>query len=129
MLDDRIRALANGPNFAAFTTLLGDGMPMTHVMWVAADDDHVLINTEVHRQKYRNVGRDPRVAVTIIDREDPYRFGEVRGTVVETVTGDEARAHIDELSQKYRGRPYDAGNITSERVILRIAPARQRYRG
>lgn len=129
MLDDRIRALANGPNFAAFTTLLEDGMPMTHVMWVAADDDHVLINTEVHRQKYRNVGRDPRVAVTIIDREDPYRFGEVRGTVVETVTGDEARAHIDELSQKYRGRPYDAGNITSERVILRIAPARQRYRG
>lgn len=129
MLDDRIRALADGPNFAAFTTLLEDGMPMTHVMWVGADDDHVLINTEVHRQKYRNVGRDPRVAVTIIDRENPYRFAEVRGTVVETVTGDEARAHIDELSQKYRGKPYDAGNITSERVILRIAPARQRFRG
>jgi PPOX class probable F420-dependent enzyme len=129
VLDDRIKALADGPNFAAFTTLLPDGFPMTHVMWVSADDDHVLINTEVHRQKYRNVSRDPKVAVTIIDREDPYRFAEVRGTVVEAVTGPEARASIDELSMKYRGRPYSAENITSERVILRIAPTRQRFRG
>ncbi|HEX8581674.1 MAG TPA: TIGR03618 family F420-dependent PPOX class oxidoreductase, partial [Acidimicrobiales bacterium] len=94
MLDERIRALAEGPNFAAFTTLLPDGTPMTHVMWVAADEEHVLINTEVHRQKYRNVRRDPRVTVTIIDHENPYHFAEVRGTVVDTVTGPEARASI-----------------------------------
>lgn len=129
MLDERIRALAEGPNFAAFTTLLPDGSPMTHVMWVAADEDHVLINTEVHRQKYRNVRRDPRVTVTIIDHENPYHFAEVRGTVVETVTGPEARASIDELSMKYGGRPYPEGNIESERVILRIAPNRQQHRG
>ncbi len=128
-LDPKVAALANGANFATFTTLLPSGYPMTHVMWVDADDDHVLINTEVHRQKYRNVQRDPRVTVTVIDRENPYRFAEVRGDVVEVVTGDVARRHIDELSQKYRGRPYDPNAITSERVVLKIRPVRQASRG
>jgi Pyridoxamine 5'-phosphate oxidase len=85
---------------------------------------HLLINTEVHRQKYRNVERDPRVTITIWDREDPYRFVEVRGEVVEKVRGKEAREHIDELSQKYRGGPYKI-QIKSERVVLRISPLRQ----
>jgi PPOX class probable F420-dependent enzyme len=123
-----IRDLAREANFAAFTVLLRSGQPMTHVMWVDADDDHVLINTEVHRAKYEAVRRDPRVTVTIWRRDDPYRFAEVRGRVVETVTGPEARAHIDALSRKYRNRDYDEANIGSERVILRIAPDRQRLR-
>jgi len=112
-----------GPNFAALTTLGPDGAPSTHVMWVDADGDHVLLNTEVHRQKYKNVQRDPRVAVTIIDRADPYRYVEVRGRVVGTVAGDEARAHIDRLSQKYTGGLY-TNPIGSERVILRVEPER-----
>jgi PPOX class probable F420-dependent enzyme len=107
MIDDAVRALAEAPNFAAFTTLLPDGMPMTHVMWVDADDTHVLINTEVGRQKYRNVERDPRVVVTVVDQDNPYRYAEVRGRVVERVTGPAARAHIDTLSRKYRGADYD----------------------
>ena len=123
-----IRDLAREANFAAFTVLLRSGQPMTHVMWVDADDDHVLINTEVHRAKYEAVRRDPRVTVTIWKRDDPYRFAEVRGRVVETVTGQEAREHIDALSRKYRNRDYDQANIGSERVILRIAPDRQRLR-
>ena len=102
---------------------------MTHVMWVDADDDHVLINTERHRAKYRAVERDPRVTVTIWQRDDPYRFAEVRGRVVGTVTGPEARRHIDALSRKYRNRDYDDASIVSERVILRIAPDRQHLRG
>ena len=116
--------LARGQNFAALTTLLPGGHPQTQVMWVDADDQHLLINTEVHRQKYRNVERDPRVTITIWDREDPYRFVEVRGEVVEKVRGPEAREHIDELSYKYRGGPYKTP-IKSERVMLRIAPLRQ----
>jgi PPOX class probable F420-dependent enzyme len=123
-----IRALAREANFAAFTVLLGSGRPMTHVMWVDAEDDHVLINTEVHRAKFRAVQRDPRVTVTIWRRDDPYHFAEVRGQVVETVTGPEARRHIDALSRKYRNRDYDESSITSERVILRIAPETQRLR-
>ena len=116
--------LARGQNFAALTTLLPGGHPQTQVMWVDANDQHLLINTEVHRQKYRNVERDPRVTITIWDREDPYRFVEVRGEVVEKVRGPEAREHIDELSHKYRGGPYKT-RIKSERVVLRISPLRQ----
>jgi len=116
--------LARGRNFAALTTLLSGGHPQTQVMWVDADERHLLINTEVHRQKFRNVERDPRVTVTIWDMEDPYRFVEVCGEVVEKVKGQEARDHIDELSHKYRGKPYQT-QIQSERVVLRIAPSRQ----
>ena len=120
----RVLELARGHNFAALTTLLPGGHPQTQVMWVDANEQHLLINTEVHRQKFRNVERDPRVTVTIWDKEDPYRFVEVRGEVVEKVKGQEARKHIDELSQKYRGKPYQT-QIRSERVVLRIAPSRQ----
>ena len=125
MLDDKIRALAtDGKNFAAVTTLMPDGTPQTTPLWIDADDEHLLLNTEVHRQKFKNVSRDPRVTVAIIDAANPYSYGEVRGEVVETVTGPEARAHIDALSQKYQGTDY--GNpIQSERVILKVAPRRQ----
>ena len=123
-VDPRVLELARGQNFGALTTLLPDGHPQTQVMWVDADEQHLLVNTEVHRQKFRNVERDPRVTVTIWDMEDPYRFVEVRGEVVEKVKGQEAREHIDKLSHKYRGKPYQT-QIQSERVVLRIAPSRQ----
>ena len=84
-VDPRVRELAQQANFAAFTVLLRSGTPMTHVMWVDADDDHVLINTEVHRAKFKAIERDPRVTVMIWKRDDPYSYVEVRGRVVETV--------------------------------------------
>ena len=127
MLDEGVRRLAKGRNFAVLTTLLPDGHPMTHVMWVDCDDEHVVINTEAHRQKARNIARDPRVTVTIWDADDPYRYAEVRGEVVETVTGPEARAHIDTLSMKYYGHEY-RNRIQSERMLVRIKPLRQRLR-
>lgn len=126
-LDPRARELAQAPNFATLSVILRSGRPMTHVMWVDADENHVLINTEVHRAKFRAVERDPRVTVTIWQRDDPYTYAEVRGQVVETVRGPEARAHIDSLSRKYRGKDYDDAMIKSERVILRIAPQTVRF--
>lgn len=127
-LDPAARDLARSANFAAFTVHLASGHAMTHVMWVDADDDHVLINTEVHRAKFKAVQRDPRVTVTVWARDDPYSYAEVRGRVVETIRGPEARAHIDALAQKYLGRDYDPANIQSERVMLRIAPEVQHRR-
>lgn len=129
MIFPDVKALAQAKNFAAFTTLLPGGQPMTHVMWVDADDEHILINSELGRQKVNNVTKDPRVTVTIIESGNPYRYAEVRGVVVEQVTGPRARAHIDELSQKYVGQPYDATNIKTERVILVIDARRQRVNG
>lgn len=122
MLDEHTRALAKGKNFASLTTLRKDGSPTAQVMWVDCDDEHILINTEVHRLKYRHMRRDPRVAVLIIDQANPYSYAEVRGEVVEFILGDPARAHIDELSERYFGRPYIPEQIESERVICRIRP-------
>jgi PPOX class probable F420-dependent enzyme len=123
-LHPKVVELARGENFAALTTMLPDGHPQTQVMWVDAEDGNLLINTEVHRQKFKNVERDQRVTLTIWDREDPYRFVEVRGEVVGKEKGPQAREHIDKLSHKYRGRPHGT-RIQSERVILKIAPLRQ----
>ncbi len=123
-LDSRVRQMIDGTkNFGTITTLAKDGTPSTHVMWVDADEEYVLVNTEVHRAKYRNASRDPRVTVTVWDSADPYRYVEVRGRVVGEVRGPEARAHIDELSRKYTGRDYGT-EIQSERVVLRIAADR-----
>jgi PPOX class probable F420-dependent enzyme len=127
-VDQKVRDLAQAANFAAVTVHLKSGAAMTHVMWVDADDDHVLINTEVHRDKFKAVERDPRVTVTVWEKDNPYTYAEVRGRVVETVRGPEARAHIDALSRKYHGKDYEAGRIQSERVILKIAPEVQRSR-
>ena len=123
-LHPRVKELASGKNFAALTTIMPDGHPQTQVMWVDAEGDHLLINPEVHRQKFKNVERDPRVTITIWEKDDPYSFVEVRGEVVEKAKGPEAREHIDQLSHKYHGRPYGTP-IRSERVVLRIAPLRQ----
>ena len=124
MLDDKTKTLASGANFAVLTTLMEDGTPQSHVMWVDHDDEHILINTEIHRQKFQNVSRDPRATVTIIDSSNGYSYTEVRGTVVETVHGERARRHIDELSHRYFGKPY-SNEIQSERVILKIRPHRE----
>jgi PPOX class probable F420-dependent enzyme len=120
-LEPRVRELAGGTNYAAFTVNLPSGRAMTHIVWVDAEGDELRVNTEVHRAKYKAVEKDPRVTLAIWDAADPYSFAEVRGRVVRTTRGPEARAHIDTLSRKYHGVDYNAANITSERVILHIA--------
>jgi PPOX class probable F420-dependent enzyme len=121
VLDEKLVALCRGKNFAALTTLFGDGRPQTQIMWVDCDDDHVIINTERHRAKFKNLSADPRVAITVWDSANPYSYVEVRGRVVETVGGAEAREHINRLSNRYLDRDYGP-EIVSERVIVRIAP-------
>jgi PPOX class probable F420-dependent enzyme len=128
MLDETARDLLEGRNFAAMTTLLPSGQPSTHIMWVDTDGEQILINTETGRQKFANVQREPRVTVTVWDAANPYRYTEIRGRVVSTITGTEAREHIDRVSEKYTGRPY-ANPIGTERVILQIEPTRVLSRG
>jgi hypothetical protein len=132
MLDPTIKALAGtGRNFAALSFHVqadGGGAIASHVMWIDADDEHVLVNTEVHRFKYRAMSANPDVTVTVVSSDNPYAYAEVRGRVVGEVRGPEARAHIDALSQRYTGGPYQ-GQIASERVILKVEPVRQRMWG
>ena len=128
MLDPVIRDLARSKNFGSISVHLPSGAIATHVMWVDADDEHVLINTEVHRAKYKAISANPEVTVAIWTADNPYAYAEVRGTVAGEVRGPQARAHIDELSKKYTDHEYQ-GEIKSERVILQVAPRRQRTWG
>ena len=128
MLDPAIKALAStDKNFGTLSVKLPNGQLASHVMWVDADDEHVLINTEVHRDKFKALQQDPNATVTIWKHDNPYAYAEVRGVVVDTVRGPEARAHIDSLSERYQGKPYE-NTIESERVIVKIRPERQRSR-
>ncbi len=128
MLEESVKTLAQADNFAVLTTLMPDGQPQTNLMWVDCDNDHLLLNTERHRQKFRNMERDPRATVTIWDKSNPYSYVEVRGRVVGTIGGKEARDHIDSLAQKYLQRDYDDSMITSERVMIKIAADSQHSR-
>ena len=128
MLDPVIRDLASGKNFGSISFHLPSGAIATHVMWVDADDEHLMINTEVDRVKYKAITANPNVTVAIWKSESPYSYAEVRGKVTGEVRGPEARAHIDALSQKYTSADYSA-EIKSERVIVKITPDRQRTNG
>jgi PPOX class probable F420-dependent enzyme len=123
------RELADGANYAAISTLLPSGQIQTQYIWVGTDGQRLYVNTEPHRQKFKNLERDARVTLAIRDENDPYRYAEVRGRVVDTQDGDAARAQIDQLSQKYDGKPYPADNIRSGRVIVWIEPERQTIAG
>jgi PPOX class probable F420-dependent enzyme len=123
------RELAAGRNFAAISTLLPSGRIQTQYIWVGVDGDRLYVNTEPHRQKFQNLEQDARVTLAIRDEGDPYRYAEVRGHVAATEDGDRARAQIDELSQKYDGKPYPAEQIKSGRVTVYIEPERQTIAG
>jgi general stress protein 26 len=127
MLDPKIRDFAQAKNFGSISFHLPSGDIGSHVMWVHADDEHVLINTEVHRAKYKAIQANPNVTVTVWG-DNAYQYAEVRGTVVGEVRGLEARDDIDMLSRKYTGKDYGT-QIQSERVILKITPTRQRTNG
>jgi PPOX class probable F420-dependent enzyme len=125
MLSEETRRLAGGPNHAVLTTLFPNGRPQSNTVWIDHDGEHVLVNSETARQKVQNVRLDPRVTVLVLDIEDLETWVEVRGRVVEIVEGDEARRHIDKLSQKYMGISDYPNPIVSPRVILKIAPDRE----
>jgi PPOX class probable F420-dependent enzyme len=115
--------------FAHLATLMPDGSPQVTPVWVDYDPrgdggggDYVLVNTALRRQKERNVRRNPQVALSISDPDDPYRFVQIRGTVVE-ITAEGAEAHIDKMAKKYQGLDvYPNHNPAWPRVILKIRP-------
>ena len=110
--------------FAHVVTIFPNGTPHASPVWVDYDetDDRVLVNTERHRQKARNVERNPDVAVSMLDPDDPYRYLSVTG-VVEEMTTEGAREHIEQLAQRYVGGEYPS-EIVSERVLFCIRPER-----
>jgi PPOX class probable F420-dependent enzyme len=120
-LDADVVRLAKGKNLATVVTLMPNGQPQALLTWVDTDGEHVLVNTEPQRQRARNIRRDPRITVLIHSADDPWDWAEVRGHVIETVTGEQARQHIDELSRKYVGSDYRNPIGPQGRIILKVA--------
>jgi PPOX class probable F420-dependent enzyme len=101
---------------------MADGSPQITQVWVDTDGEHILVNTSENRQKTRNVRRDPRVAVNVVDPNNAWRLASVRGKVVD-VTTDGADDLIDRLAQKYLGQEkYPFRRPDEVRVTLKIAP-------
>ena len=119
-LPDAVLDLLQGASPCVLTTLLPDGSPHGTEVWVDVDGDQVLVNSVDTHQKVRNVRRDPRVALVVIDPEDTSRHAALRGRVAE-VTTEGARDHIEKLAQRYLGGPYPwFGGREQTRVVLRI---------
>ena len=102
VLSEKSRELIARPVLASLATLNPDGSPQITPLWVDLDGDDVVFNTAQGRKKARNLERDARVAVTVIDPDDQYNVVAFQGTVTDVATAG-ADAHIDALAKKYLG--------------------------
>jgi PPOX class probable F420-dependent enzyme len=117
-------ALIDRPILATLATVSSDGAPQVTPLWIETQDGDLLINTAQGRAKARNIERDRRVAITVIDPENPYNVVALKGTVVEETT-EGADDHIDRLAHKYMGvDKYPMRQEGEVRIILRIRPER-----
>ena len=116
--------LLEGRHIAHVATVNADGSPQVTPVWIDHDGDMILFNTTTGRVKERNLRRDPRVAISIIDAEKPDQPLTIRGRAVE-LTRQGADAHIDRLSKRYLGEdPYPNHRPGDERILVRIEPER-----
>ena len=114
--------LLQEPAYCQLATLMPDGSPQVTQVWVDTDGEHILINTAEGRQKERNVRRDPRVAVNVVDPENAWRIAMVRGRVVDVTTSG-ADQLIDQLAKKYLNEDiYPFRRPEEVRVTLKILP-------
>ena len=115
--------------FAHLATVGRDGAPQVTPVWIDYDGTHVRINTARGRVKDKNLQRNPKVALSAQDPDNPYRYVQVRGRVVE-MTEKDADTHIDALSKKYTGRDKYANRRPGEvRVIVKILPEKVQSMG
>lgn len=118
VLDEVARALIDGDNPAVLATTNADGSPQTSVVWVGRDGDDVLISTGQGRKKDRNVRQDPRVSVIVIDKDDPLRYVEIRGTAA--VSPDVDRELAQQLAEKYEGEGAGQEYVDLPPEVIRI---------
>jgi PPOX class probable F420-dependent enzyme len=104
-LSNEITQLVDRANFAHFSTLLPDGSPHSDPVWIAREADRIVICTSENTLKAKNTRRDPRVAISIVDFDDPYNEVQLRGRVVEHRPDPELKA-ADLVSRKYTGKPF-----------------------
>jgi PPOX class probable F420-dependent enzyme len=116
------RDILESKNFAHVATIEKDGSPQVTPVWVDVDGDTVVFNTAEGRVKAKNLDRDGRLALSVQDQKNPYRYIQVRG-IVESKSTQGADAHIDKMAKKYMGvEAYPNRTPGEKRVIYRIRP-------
>jgi PPOX class probable F420-dependent enzyme len=126
MMPPDVRTLLEEPNFAHLATLLPDGSPQSAPVWVGVEGDHVLIATGEGSLKAKNTKRDPRVSLSIVAMDNPYREAQLRGRVVERRPDRDFKI-MDAISRKYTGAEFPMRANPEQRVVLVIALERARY--
>jgi PPOX class probable F420-dependent enzyme len=124
-LPQEIKQLVDRPNFAHLSTLMADGSPQSVPVWVGREGERILVCTGEGSLKAANTRRDPRVALSIVDFQNPYEEAQLRGRVVERRPDPDLRI-MDPVSHKYTGRPFPMRDPQG-RVALVIEVDKARY--
>ena len=122
VIPDAYKDLLETTALANVATLGPDGAPQVNPVWFGWDGEFIRFSNTKDRQKYRNLSRDTRVALSIVDPENPYRYLEIRGNVVR-IEDDPSGSYIDFMARKYLGsETYPWGKPGDERVTIVIEP-------
>jgi len=126
-MTEQVSKILSDKNFAFLGTLMKDGRPHVTPVWVDLDNDHILINTAEGRIKHKNLTRDPRVSISLVDKNNPYSMVTIQGTVVDQIK-EGADDHIDKLARKYlKAEKYPGHSPSVKRIIIKIKPDRIFY--
>jgi PPOX class probable F420-dependent enzyme len=124
-LSEDAKKLIDRPNFAHLATLMPDGSPQSVPVWVGREGEHVVVCTGEKSLKARNTHRDPRVALSIVDFDDPHSEVQIRGRVIERRPDPQLKI-MDLISHKYTGKPFPFRRPEG-RVALMIEVEKERY--
>jgi PPOX class probable F420-dependent enzyme len=128
-LPPEVRELFEGANFAHLATLMPDGSPHSVAVWAGLEGDNVVFFTQVGSLKARNLARDPRVAISITDHDDPYQTAQLRGEVVEVRGAEAAHALSDALALRYTGEPFPFRPPTARAYVVEVHRVRSTQLG
>ncbi len=115
-MTEQVSKILSDKNFAFLGTLMKDGRPHVTPVWVDLDNDHILINTAEGRIKHKNLTRDPRVSISLVDKNNPYSMVTIQGTVVDQIK-EGADDHIDKLARKYLKAEKYPGHSPSSAIL------------
>ena len=121
-MDSKVERLLNGKNLVFLATTMADGSPQVTPVWGNIADSYILINTAEGRIKHKNILRDPRVAISVVDVKNPLDMTSIRGEVVEILPDYEYK-HADFLTKQYMGKEkYPFKQLDEKRITLKIEP-------
>jgi PPOX class probable F420-dependent enzyme len=124
-IPEKLRPLLDAPNYAHLSTVRVDGSPRNHVVWVGLEQDKILVCTTETSWKAKDMRRDPRVALSVVDLTDPYKMAALQGRVVEIRPDEECR-YMDPISLKYTNAPFPSRGPDRVCFVIGVEKAGQR---